>query len=253
MRALAPPHWTHQTVEWSRKVASVHWELSRVTHFVLPDLPGVLSREDQRDFFGATTPSTRIVTLVASQHTPATLEQWIQERSQESDTFLVVGGNAKNSTSLTSVEAIQTATRALSYDNHNIWAVANPNDKTSVENVLEKLEAGASGIITQPLLCSHSMEILEQYPRHDDLTYLAGLAMPKTNKGLEFWLNLLEQPELEEDYLVRDHVDYFTSPQRNSLEWSQDQLASLATANIHGIHYMPVNNTVDLLSLLGKT
>lgn len=250
MRGLAP-HWTFQTVEWSRKVASVHSELSCATHFVLPDLPGVISKELQREFYQCTHPTTRILTLVASQHTPSSLEKWIHERAEESDTFLIVGGNAKNSTSLSSVDAIQTARRAVSPQT-DIWAVANPNDKTSLGNVVDKLEAGASGIITQPLLCSHAMKILGEYPRQDDDTlYLAGLALPKTAKGLYFWLNLLEQPELVDDVLFCEYVDYFSLPHCDSLAWSREQLTSLATdANVNGIHYMPVNNTEDLLVLL---
>ena len=249
MRGLAP-HWTFQTVEWSRKLASVHLEVCCATHFVLPDLPGVISDDLQKDFYEATTPPARIITLVASRHTPTTLEQWIQEHSHESDTFLVVGGNAKNCASLSSIEAIKTAKR-VTPPATQIWAVVNPNDKTSIDSVMNKLEAGASGIITQPLLVSHAMETLDSYPKQDGISYLAGLALPKTQNSLYFWLNLLEQPELKDDALFRDHVEYFTFPGESSLAWAQEQLSTLATADIHGVHYMPVNNTKDLLFLLG--
>jgi 5,10-methylenetetrahydrofolate reductase len=251
MRGLtSAAHWTFQTVEWSRKVASVHHEIQHHSHFILPSLPDVITPPLQEAYFGATNTTTRIVTAAACQHTRATLEQWIHDQSKETETFLVVGGNDKNSTSLSTTEAIQTAKRATS---HNIWAVANPNDKTSIGRVHEKLQAGATGIITQPLLSSCAMDILHEYPRHSDITYLCGLAMPQTQNGLHFWLTLLEQPELEHDSLFQHHVDYFSSREHiDSLAWSRRQLETLATdANVDGIHYMPVHNTQDLLLLLG--
>ena len=254
MRSLASaPHWTFQTVEWSRKVASVHHQIQHHSHFVLPSLPGVITPPLQDEYFGATNTTTRIITVPACQHTPATLEQWIHEQSNETDMFLVVGGNDKNSTSLSSMEAIQIAKRATS-PTHSIWAVANPNDKTSIGRVHDKLQAGATGIITQPLLSSRALKNLDEYPRHDGIAYVSGLAMPQTQKGLYFWLSLLEQPELVQDSLFQDHIAYFSSCEIDSLAWSQSQLETLAMdANVDGVHYMPVHNTKDLLSLLGGT
>lgn len=251
MRALAP-HWTFQTVEWSRKVASVHSDLRHAaTHFVLPNLPGIITPDLESEFHQATTPSSRIVTVVAAQHTRNTLQEWVHEHSNEYNILLIVGGNAKSSTSLSSAQAIETVKQASTQ--HEVWAVANPNDKKSIDNVLEKVEAGATGIITQPLLSSHAMQALDNYPRHDDeITYLAGLALPKTAKSLYFWLNLLEQPGLVEDSLFCDYLEYFESRQ-DSLAWCRSQLSTLAKdAHVDGIHYMPVNNTADLLSLFGN-
>lgn len=257
MRGPTPnwSHWTFQTVEWGRKTSSVHSFIPHATHFVLPDLPNILTPDIRNDFYKAIDkPANRIVTIAASQHTPASLEEWLQEHSHESDTLLIVGGNAKNSTSLSSAQAIRAARSAKLYS--RVWAVANPNDKTSIKNVCDKLEADATGFITQPLLCSHAMHVLQDYPQDETtITYIAGLALPKTEKGLYFWLNLLNQPELVDDVLFRDHVNYFSSPHgADSLTWIQDQLSTLATdAFVHGIHYMPVNNTADLLSLLGDS
>lgn len=239
-----------QTVEWGRMVASVHSELVHATHFVLPNLPGVLTPDIERKFFESTTPPTRIVTIVAAQYTPSTLERWVQDNMDESDAFLVVGGNDKNATCMTSVQAIKTLKESIT-PFHQVFAVANPNDEKSIDNAYEKIDAGATGIITQPLLCGRALEILSEYPRNDVL-YIAGMALPKTIQNLYFWLKLLEQPELVEDALFQDHVKYFSSDKHvDSLAWIRNQQSSLLDVDIDGIHYMPVNNTRDLLSILG--
>lgn len=236
---------TFQTVEWSRQVASVH-PLLRATHFVLPDLPQVINASLRNEFYEATSRDSRIVTIQASRYTLDSLEQVIREQEGLVDKFLIVGGNAKNSTSLSSVEAIKTA-KQLS--ENEVWATANPNDRKSIDSVLCKLAAGATGIITQPLLSYHAVEILEGYPREGGAVYIAGLALPNTSKGLLFWKDLLGQPELLGDSLFEKHLDYFLH-QQDSLAWAQQEVTRLEGANIDGIHFMPMSNTADLISLL---
>ena len=236
---------TFQTVEWSRQVASVH-PLLRATHFVLPDLPQVINASLRNDFYEATSRNNRIITIQASRCTSESLKEVIREKEGLVDKFLIVGGNTKNSTSPSSVDAIKTARQ---FTKNEVWATANPNDAKSVDSVLCKLNAGATGIITQPLLSSPAVEILKGYPRDEGVVYIAGLALPKTKKGLLFWRDLLRQPELLDDSLFDKHLDYFLH-QRGSLAWAQQEVMRLEGTNIDGIHFMPMSNTVDLISLL---
>jgi 5,10-methylenetetrahydrofolate reductase len=232
-------------VEWSRQLASIH-SLLRPTHFVLPDLPHVINASLRNEFYEAISRNNRIVTIQASRYTPDSLEQVIREKEGSVDKFLIVGGNAKNHTSPSSVEAIKTARH---FTENEVWATANPNDRKSIDSVLSKLDAGATGIITQPLLSYPAIEILEGYPREGGVVYIAGLALPKTSKGLLFWKDLLGQPDLLGDSLFEKHLDYFLH-QGDSLTWAQKEVMRLQGANIDGIHFMPMNNTADLISLL---
>lgn len=236
-----------QTVEWSRQVASIH-PLLRATHFVLPDLPQVINASLRNEFYEATSRNNRIVTIQASRHTSESLKQVIREKDCLVDKFLIVGGNTKNNTSpCSSVEAIKTARQ---FTENQVWATANPNDRKSIDSVLCKLDAGATGIITQPLLSYPAVEILEGYPREGGAVYIAGLALPKTSKGLLFWKDLLGQPELLDDSLFDKHCDYFIH-QGDSLAWAQQEVTRLLEGtNIDGIHFMPMSNTADLISLL---
>jgi 5,10-methylenetetrahydrofolate reductase len=274
-----------RTVEWSHRVAlAVHHAEKSIltllaTHFVLPDLPDVMTPHLQTQFHQATTAATsscstsssphRIRTIAACRHTAATFRETIQA-VQASDTtrvdqWLVVGGNDKTSNSFSALQAIPKARSCLSEISEevdsscDIWAVADPNDPDSIEHVMRKLEAGATGIITQPLLSSQAYDTLQSYPNQGNISYIAGLALPKTLRGLELWLNLLEKPHLvQDDVMFRDHVKYFSSPHNNnadsSLAWARAQLAHLQSyvdqATIDGIHFMPMRNTKDLIALL---
>lgn len=240
--------WTHQTVEWSRQVGSLlHSSPSCATHFVLPDLPGKLSSETQQEFYDATHPNNRIKTIAVCRHTARSLAQCVTVTSREVDKILMVGGNnRKEESKLSTVDAVKIV---QSITDVELWAVANPNDKRSAGSVCEKLHAGIRGIVTQPLLSSKAMEILETYPRNSNVTYIVGAALPRTTRNLLFWLELLEQPELKEDRLFRDHLDWFTS-MKNSLRWTESQLEALSEAQIDGVHFMPLNNMGDLVSLL---
>jgi hypothetical protein len=244
------------SVEWSPHVARIQSNLSRgVTHFVLPNLPGVYDDDQQKQFYANVPPRQRIQTIAACLHTADTLTDYLVQSRDTVDKFLIVGGNSKQDEhqGLSTLQALQVAKDVDISNNVELWGVANPNDKFSKDGVHAKLEAGMSGIITQPLLLSHATETLASYPRDDSTVYMAGLALPNTAKGLLFWLDLLGQSDLADDALFRDHYEYFCAG-KDSLTWSQDQLAGLDGAtNVDGIHYMPMRNTKDLVSLLSDS
>jgi hypothetical protein len=251
------------SVEWSPHVARIHSQLSRVSvtaHFILPNLPDVYDDDLQKQFYANVPPRQRIQTIAACLHTAETLTELLVQSRNNVDKILIVGGNAKQNhpkPGLSTLQALRVAKGVEDISNAvELWGVANPNDIHSKDEVHAKLEAGMSGIITQPLLLSHATETLASYPRDGDtntIVYMAGLALPKTAKGLLFWLDLLGQSDLADDALFRDHCEYFSAG-KDSLTWAQDQLTGLDGAtNVDGIHYMPMRNTRDLVSLLSDT
>jgi hypothetical protein len=243
------------SVEWSPHVARIQSQLNRgVTHFILPNLPDVYDDDLQKQFYSNVPSKQRIQTIAACLHTTDTLTELLVQSRDTADKFLIVGGNSKQDhPGLTTLQALQVAKDVDISNDVELWGVANPNDKNSKDEVYAKLEEGMSGIITQPLLLSHATETLASYPRDDTIVYMAGLALPKTSKGLMFWLELLGQSDLADDTLFRDHCEYFCAG-KDSLTWAQDQLTGLDGAtNVDGIHYMPLRNTRDLLSLLSDT
>jgi hypothetical protein len=244
------------SIEWSPHVARVQSQLSRgVNHFILPNLPDVYDDDLQKQFYANVPPKQRIQSIAACLHTADTLTDYLVRSRDTVDKFLIVGGNSKQEEQqgLSTLQAVQVAKCVDIGNDVELWGVANPNDVNSKDGVHAKLEAGMSGIITQPLLLSHATETLASYPRDDTIVYMAGLALPKTAKGLLFWLDLLGQSDLADDALFRDHCEYFCDG-KDSLTWLQDQLATLNGAtNVDGIHYMPLRNTRDLVSLLSDS
>jgi hypothetical protein len=238
--------WRYRTVEWSAKVAPIHEQL-QVTHYVLPNLPNVISQQQEQNYYDVTRSSMRIQTIAACWHDHNSLLEYVEQAQGKCDKLLIVGGNGKGDSTMSSLEAakvIKDSTNEI-----DVWGVANPNDSLSMMRVSEKIEAGIQGIVTQPLLSSHALKTLESYPRNSETIYIAGLALPTTSNSLLFWLELLGQPDLINDSVFRDHLDYFASGMC-SLKWAEQELISLEKASIDGIHYMPMSNTNDLLSLL---
>lgn len=283
MRVTSLAHqlnWSYRTVEWSPKLLTAHSEIS-ASHFVLPDLPNVheYSDHERKNYFNAIPPSQRIQTIAACNHDETSLRKLVIKAGK----LLVVGGHDKNSSlldknsdsnsnsknsdsnknkgkgkgscccALTATDAVQILQQRDDTKTTEIWGVTNPNNINSIENVNEKIAAGITGFITQPLLSSHALGILEAYPRETNATYIAGVAMPNSNKSLQFWLKLLEQPELETDALFKSHMAFFQSPYFSSVAWIRREVQNLeAHATIDGIHFMPMKNANDLLDLLGK-
>jgi len=256
---------SYRTVEWSPKLLTVHSEIS-ASHFVLPDLPSVYEYSDheRKNYFIAIPPNQRIQTIAACNHNETSLGKLVIKAGK----LLVVGGHDKNSLdkknrnknskgssccALTTTDAVQILQQRNDTKSAEIWGVTNPNNINSIQSVNEKIAAGITGFITQPLLSSHALDILEAYPRESNATYIAGVAMPNSNKSLQFWLKLLEQPELETDALFKSHMAFFQSPYFTSMSWIRREVQNLeANATIDGMHFMPMKNTNDLLDLLGK-
>lgn len=270
----------HQSVEWGLAVSKIYHQLPSSTTLLLPELPNVIT-PNLREQFGRTKNHPKVSTLAINRHTPSSwlhhFECQLQQKQQQSDDhphFLIVGGNDKpthGGGTLSTPQAI-----ALIQNHHfggtTLWAVANPNDPSSVDAAWRKVEAGASGLVTQPLLTVPARDtILERYPKntHDDVAILAGLALPKTVQGLLFWATLLDgkTPDTcrssssslllwKDDPLFQQHVSHFRQATTTtvSLEWAQSQhnmlLDLVVDGSIAGIHYMPLSNTRDLLELI---
>uniref|UniRef100_A0A7S1FMK7 Methylenetetrahydrofolate reductase (NAD(P)H) n=1 Tax=Corethron hystrix TaxID=216773 RepID=A0A7S1FMK7_9STRA len=182
------------------------------------------------------------------------------------DKILVVGGNNKKTKSysnLSSVDAIKFVSEALR-DCHShsslhdqVWAVSDPNVKSNsdLELVLRKMDAGASGIITQPFLLSRSFTNFEKYP--DDMDYIVGVPFPRTSKSLEFWAGLLgpENLEIYNDDLFLRHMKHFESG-KDSYNWVISYINHILNCfgdRVKGLHFMPISNTKDLISLFNTT
>ncbi|CAJ1935171.1 unnamed protein product [Cylindrotheca closterium] len=236
--------WKHNSVEWSPKLTAVQAHLRANTRYVLPDLPHVLTSEEREDFMLQVSPPNRVVTIATCHHTPSSLKEF----SLKADTILLVGGNDKSDKTLSTSDAAI----LLKEQNEDIslWGVTNPNDPYSFESVNKKIDAGMEGFITQPLLSTPALDIFESYPRDADTRYVAGLAMPRSAKNLQFWLKLLDQPELEQDALFKAHLAFFSQPYFTSMAWLGRELENLSTrATLDGVHLMPMGNTEDLINV----
>jgi hypothetical protein len=241
------------TVEWSPKVASIQSELpaDAISHFILPDMPRIQKAKDRQRFLASVPKKQRIQTIATCRHTPTSLAQW----RLPADKILLVGGNDKGSTipDTTTLSVVEAAQILQNETDTPLWGVANPNDPNSLDRVEEKIQAGITGFVTQPLLSSDSLDILESYPTNDDITLIVGMALPKTAKNLQFWMTLLEQePELlQNDPLFQSHLAYFSQPYYTSLAWVGRELQNLSSRanNVDGIHCMPFSNTEDLIAM----
>jgi 5,10-methylenetetrahydrofolate reductase len=227
----------------------------------MPDLPNVYTPEDRDDYLFQVPPSQRFLTVATCRYTPKTLAG---SHFPKAEKILLVGGNEKTSDSLSTIEAAKILKDAYSGDNIKVelWGVTNPNDPNSIDLVEQKIEAGITGFLTQPLLSSQALDNLESYRRRRDddesssISFVAGMSMPRTAKGLQFWCKrLLKQPELllESDPLFQAHLAFFSQPHSTSMAWIEQELENLSTrATIDGIHFMPLGNTEDLVTLFQR-
>jgi len=252
----------HPSIEWNASVSRLLTNLSDVpkhevrhqlmaADYVLPCVPSV-SESLRQDFFQSVPREQRIQTVVACQHSDDSLQRTLEEcKFEKEDRILIVGGNDKqlkieqDASFLTSQKAIQIAAPLCT-----VWAVANPNNPTEA-SILSKLEAGATGIITQPLLSSRAAYAFEQYPVDDNISYVLGLALPKTLKDLCFWLKLTDlQQVADDDFMVKEHLSWFQN-KHESKEWIERQLQIIENIdNVSGVHCMPMGNVPDLLAVL---
>ncbi|KAI2510289.1 hypothetical protein MHU86_4167 [Fragilaria crotonensis] len=242
------------TVEWSAKISGVRSQIEPyTTHFLLPNLPSIITREQENLYFSEIKPEMRICTIAASLHDNKSLRQRVADCSPKVDKYLIVGGNSKGeSAGTTSLSTVEAARIIQAETNTEIWGVANPNDRASPTSTAAKIDAGIRGIITQPCFSSHSLEVLESYPRYLGVSYIAGMALPTSTKDLMFWLQLLGQPDVLDDPLSRNHIKFFSSCENASLVWAENELEKLTKATIDGVHYMPMKNIDDLMALISN-
>lgn len=238
------------SVEWGRGVARIHQNLiGSVTHFLLPDLPGVNLASDQ--YFDLPQESCkRMRTIAVGKHDTVSFERALQdlEKDNNLESILLVGGNEKGPESLSTYEAIARTKSTCS--TKRVWCVADPNDPESVSKVERKVSAGANGIISQPLLTSHALAVLESYPL-SSCKVVAGVAMPKNLRQLEFWYQLIEPSSVnrKKDELVLASLDHFSSNQ-SPMDWIKSTQLNTLPSSVIGLHMMPLTNTAMLLDLL---
>jgi hypothetical protein len=271
------------SVEWGIYAANRSNLLPRIfTHCVLPDLGEKVMPKSQRDSFYDVVPSScQIQTVAVNNHRSSSTNAWlrhvsarIREGKHGSDCYdddlaspahlLVVGGNHKNDIvddggttgRLSTVAAIRACTSTRCFGDRAViaWAVADLSAPNSVNDVLQKIDAGATGIITQPLLSRRAYDSLARCSEimngssSPTVTIVAGMALPKTLRSLLFWESLL-QSKLDDDPMFLDHCKYFRSS-GNDLEWALAQVKALESFDmVKGIHFMPMKNgrTLDMM------
>jgi 5,10-methylenetetrahydrofolate reductase len=250
-------HWLllrYVTAEWSWNLMSSSPNI-RVSHFILPDLPTTNNVEHQQFFLESVPKAKRIVTIAAANHNRESLIQRGKEEDfglEHVSKYLVVGGNHKGKGSglgLTSIDALRIL-QEHSPMGTEIWGVTNPNDESSIRDVEIKIESGVQGFVTQPLLSSRAIEIFKSYPRHSSICYIAGVAFPKSVPNLMLWLKLLGQQDLLQDELFKQHLEYFSDARNsNTVSWVKNELHTLYGLAIDGVHFMPINNIAEFLTL----
>ena len=261
---------------------------SSFSYFVLPDLPELrITNTDAQDEFCRTITNLkqRIITIATCHHSARSLLHTVASPTMApGTTLLLVGGNTKNghttkdtnwkttTTSLSSLAAAQLLTqeRETVPTYYPVWGVMNPNDPKSVDVLAQKITAGMTGFITQPGFTSDATDTLYRYRdccdshtnnnnNNNRIPILAGVACPKTLRGLQFWSKLVAGHDEElmtlftQDPVFQRHVWYFSQPSVPSLAWSRRELHDLVvqhSAVLDGIHFMPLQNTEDFGALL---
>ena len=149
------------------------------THYILPHLPSIVTAETKTDFQLRTAscidsndhllsqdhPKPRpIMTMAASLfEDSASLIEAARERIEGygADTLLIVGGNERIEKSLTSSEAIDILSKSFPTDHLSLFCAWDPNSPHDFEPLMKKIDAGATGIITQPLLTKSAWDQLD--------------------------------------------------------------------------------------------
>jgi len=257
----------------SQKIQSQpDWE-GAATHWVFPDLPQLYTHENRLAYWNSTVPQQRIQTVAACHHQDwqslvATAKERLRGITDQGDDknnndnhhhhggkLLLVGGNNKTAQTMSTVQAAAILQSELGDSSAaELWAVADPNDPDSVAKVQCKVEAGIVGFLTQPLLTSTAWDTLQSYRKaHEDISIVVGMALPRSAASLQFWRQLLHRPELlEHDPLFQSHLAYFSQPYTTSLAWIGRELQQCITSApmIDGVHFMPLHNTQDMITLL---
>lgn len=226
------------------------------THFVLPDIPKVVTTEIRKDFLSRTNPGSRIISIAASRYEkPAALLDAVRcqmSSTSEPHIFLVVGGDKKTISSITTSEAIDMIRRI--FPNVVTWCTWDPNSPMNEAELGRKTAAGATGVITQPILTSRGWQNMDAFDSiwKEGVDLIPGIALPKSIRDLRFWFSLLNDPP-SKDALFLQHLECFDSPdwgvgKRQS--WSMEQRDRLLSYDtVSGLHFMPLGNEEDLLSV----
>lgn len=253
-------------MEWGTYAASRTLP-SVLSHLVLPDLGADVVSPFQRSLFFDNVPSSSRIQTVAVNN--RSREDWLRHArcrtlegleheylNDDAQHLLIVGGNKKSEArSMLGVSTCEAIRSVLQHggDGLKVWAVVDPNDRNSALSLANKLEAGATGIITQPLLSSRSFESLHLYSsvlrNYSGISFVAGMAMPKTLRGLIFWESLLNS-DLKSDPLFQDHCRHFETS-GDDCQWALNQQRVLEEFSIiDGVHYMPLKNSGAMTFLL---
>ena len=249
------------------------------THYILPHLPSIVTAETKADFQLHTASRTDTSAHLLSQDHPkprpmttmaaslfedsASLIEAARERidGYGTDTLLIVGGNEKTEKSLTSSEAIGILSESFPSDKLSLFCAWDPNSPRDLDLLMTKIDAGATGVITQPLLTKSAWDQLDMCQSEavfdiNSMKLIPGLALPKSAKGLLFWSSLLKETSntIQKDDGFAQSLRYFESldfDETDRLAWSMEQRDRLLSHNIiHGLHFMPLGNKGDLLQLL---
>lgn len=248
------------------------------THYILPHLPSIVTAETKADFQLHTasrldtgdhllsqdySKPRPIMTMAASLfEDSASLIEAARERMEGygADTLLIVGGNERTEKSLTSSDAIGILSESFPTENLSLFCAWDPNSPRDLDLLMKKIDAGATGVITQPLLTKSAWDQLDvcqsEAVFYERIRLIPGLALPKSSKSLLFWSSLLKESSnaIQKDDGFAQSLRYFESldfDEVDRLAWSMEQRDRLLSyAIIHGMHFMPLGNNGDLLQLL---
>mmetsp|Transcript_14465 Transcript_14465/g.24111 ORF Transcript_14465/g.24111 Transcript_14465/m.24111 type:complete len:288 (-) Transcript_14465:549-1412(-) len=251
------------------------------THFILPHLPSIVTSETKADFRLRTVPRIDVDNSVSrdsvtSFHKPrpimtiaaslfedsASLVGAARERIEAygADTLLIVGGNERTEKSFTSPEAINILSESFPTDTVSLFCAWDPNSPRDLDHLAKKIDAGATGVITQPLLTNSAWNQLDMCQSEavfgEQIMLIPGMALPKSKKNLMFWSSLLKElsDTIQKDDEFVQSLRYFESPdfsESNRCAWSMEQRDRLLSYEItQGIHFMPLGNKADLLQIL---
>mmetsp|Transcript_4854 Transcript_4854/g.10736 ORF Transcript_4854/g.10736 Transcript_4854/m.10736 type:complete len:289 (+) Transcript_4854:81-947(+) len=287
MRVSPPPasalgRLTYRSVEFSSSLPFADLAALSMppTHYVLPDLPGIVTNDVMNDFRlrtnvtsfdntnegklpdGVTTQPTKpIMTIAAAQHeSSASIIKAARERLEVygADTLLIVGGNTMSDSSITTLQAINQLQDAFPDNDFTLFCTWDPNFHKDIEDLVKKIDAGVAGIITQPPLTSVAWHQLTEYCSDSTLEgidLIAGVALPKSTRQLQFWSSLLKDPNsAANDKVFRNTLKYFNDPAFDTdarQMWAMEQRDRLLSYDsLGGVHFMPLGNAADLLHLL---
>ena len=276
---------TYRSVEFSSSLpfADLAALSTPPTHYVLPDLPGIVTNDVMNDFRLRTVtsfhnnndnicegtltnsvtmqPTKPIMTIAASLHESSTsIINAARERLEVygADTLLIVGGNTMTDSTITTLQAITILQDAFPDNDLTLFCTWDPNFHKDIEDLVKKIDAGVAGIITQPPLTSVAWHQLTEYcadSSTEGIDLIAGVALPKSTRQLQFWSSLLKDPDsAAKDMLFRNTLKYFNDPAFDTdarQTWAMEQRDRLLSYDsLAGVHFMPLGNAADLLHLL---